>query len=184
MFRVAEIKRGKNCLNLSRSAILKYYAMKRSEIIKLIIICTVILALGYSGSFFVREANDWYETLKKPVFTPPAWVFGPVWTVLYLLMGVALFLVLRSGTGTAKGKTAVACFILQFVFNLLWTPLFFGLKQPWIAFGNIVILWLAVLATIGSFHRVSKIAGLLLVPYFIWISFAAILNVSICILNQ
>ncbi|OQA02729.1 MAG: TspO/MBR family protein [Planctomycetes bacterium ADurb.Bin401] len=171
-------------MGLFNEKVFRGNGMKRSEIIKLIIICVVILALGYSGSFFVREADNWYESLKKPIFTPPGWFFGPVWTVLYLLMGVAFFLVLRSGTGTAKGKTATACFIFQFVFNLLWTPLFFGLKQPLIAFGDIVILWLAVLATVGSFYRVSKIAGLLLVPYFIWISFAAILNASICLLNQ
>ncbi|HBG25694.1 MAG: TspO protein [Planctomycetes bacterium GWF2_41_51] len=158
--------------------------MKSSEIKTLVIICILILALGYSGSFFVRGANEWYETLKKPVFTAPGWVFGPVWTVLYLLMGIAFFLILRKGIGSAAGKTATACFIMQFIFNLLWTPVFFGLKQPLIAFGVIVILWLAVLATTWSFYRVSKIAGTLLIPYLLWVSFAAILNASICILNQ
>lgn len=158
--------------------------MKRAEIIRLVVICGVLLAVGYGGSFFVRGSFDWYQTLKKPVFTPPSWVFGPVWTVLYLLMGIAFFIVLRKGLSSAAGKTATACFIFQLVFNVLWTPIFFGLKQPLIAFGDIVILWLAVLATVGSFYRVSKAAAILLVPYFLWISFAAVLNAAICILNQ
>lgn len=158
--------------------------MRKNEILTLVIFCAVILILGGSGGLFVGHNMDWYQTLKKPFFTPPSGVFGPVWTVLYLLMGISLFLVWRTETSAAKRKTAIACFIFQFVFNLLWTPIFFGMKQPLIALGDIVILWLAIFATVSSFLRVSKIAGILLLPYIIWVSFAAILNASICILNQ
>jgi len=110
-------------------------------------------------------------------------VFGPVWTVLYIMMASAFFLVWRKGTANPKGKTAVACFIFQFVFNLLWTPIFFGLKMPMLAFGEIVVLWLAVCATAGSFYRVSKPAAILLIPYFLWVSFAAVLNEAIYMMN-
>jgi len=157
--------------------------MKRADIIKLIICISFPLAVGFAGSFFVRGSMDWYQTLQKPLFTPPGWVFGPVWTVLYLLMGISFFLVLQKGPTAAAGKTATACFILQIIFNAMWTPIFFGFRQPLIAFGDIVILWLAVLATVGSFYKVSKIAAILLVPYVLWVSFAMVLNAMICTLN-
>jgi benzodiazapine receptor len=158
--------------------------VKPDEIKKFVISCLSVLAAGFAGSFFVSHSSGWYEALKKPVFTPPAWVFGPVWTVLYLLMGIALFLVWRKGVSSAAGKTAIAAFILQMVLNVIWTPIFFGLKLPLIAFGDIVMLWLAVITTILSFWKVSRPAAILLLPYIIWVSFAAILNVSFCLLNQ
>jgi translocator protein len=158
--------------------------MKPDEIKKLAISCAAVLGAGLAGSVFVTSSSGWYEALKKPVFTPPAWVFGPVWTVLYLLMGIALFLVWRKGFSNAAGKTALAAFILQMVFNIIWTPIFFGFKQPLIAIGDIVMLWLAVITTILSFWKVSRLAGILLLPYIIWVSFAAILNAGIYLLNQ
>ena len=141
------------------------------------------MAVGFAGSFFVSGSTDWYRTLQKPCFNPPNWVFGPVWTVLYLLIGLSFFLIWRKGLANAAGKTAKACFILQMVFNAMWTPIFFGLKQPLIAFGDIMVLWLAVLAAVGSFYKVSKIAAILFVPYLLWVSFAAVLNAAICMLN-
>ena len=158
--------------------------MKRGDIIKLIICCGLPLAIGFGGSFFVGNSLDWYQSLQKPVFNPPSWVFGPVWTAIYLLMGISFFLIWQKGLTGAAGKTALACFILQLVFNAFWTPIFFGAKQPLIAFADIVILWLAIAATIGSFYRVSKPAAVLLVPYIVWVSFAAVLNAAICMLNQ
>jgi translocator protein len=158
--------------------------MKPDDIKKLVISCLAVLGAGFAGSFFVTHSSGWYEALKKPVFTPPAWVFGPVWTVLYLLMGIALFLVWRKGVASAAGKTAIAAFILQMVLNVIWTPIFFGFKQPLIALGEIVMLWLAVITTILSFWKVSRPAGILLLPYIIWVSFAAILNAGFCLLNQ
>lgn len=159
--------------------------MNSGDIKKLIICLVVVLCIGIIGSFFVSSsALDWFRTLQKPVFTPPAWLFGPVWTVLYILMAISAFLVWRKGLDTAAGKTAAAAFILQLVFNGLWTPIFFGLRLPLIALGDIVILWLAVFATITSFWKVSKLAAVLLIPYMIWLSFAAVLNAFIYLLNR
>lgn len=157
--------------------------MKRPEVIKLIISCSVPLAVGFAGSFFTANSLDWYHTLQKPAFNPPDWVFAPVWIVLYLLMGVSAFLVWRKEPADTVVKVALTCFILQLVFNAIWTPIFFGMKQPLIAFGDIIMLWLAVAATIICFYRVSKISAVLLVPYIMWVSFAVILNVAICMLN-
>jgi tryptophan-rich sensory protein len=158
-------------------------AMKRAEVIKLIICCSLPLAIGFAGTFFTNSL-DWYQTLQKPAFNPPNWVFAPVWTVLYLLIGISFFLVWRKGLANAAGRTALACFILQLVFNALWTPIFFGAKQPLIAFADIVLLWLAIAATIVSFYKISKLSAILLVPYIVWVSFAAVLNAAICMLNQ
>jgi tryptophan-rich sensory protein len=144
----------------------------------------VPLAIGFTGSFFTNSSLDWYQALAKPIFTPPSWVFTPVWTVLYLLMGIAAFLVWRKGLVSAAGKTAAAAFILQLVFNALWVPIFFGAKQPLFAFMDIVMLWLAVITTVVSFKRVSKPAAILLVPYMAWVSFATVLNAGIYMLNR
>lgn len=156
--------------------------MKRTEVIKLIICCTVPLAVGFGGSFFVG-LSDWYQALAKPAFNPPSWIFAPVWTVLYLLMGIAAFLVWRKEPANAAVKVAMACFILQLVFNAVWTPIFFGAKQPLIAFADIVLLWLAIASSIICFYRISKLSAFLLLPYILWVSFAAVLNAAICMLN-
>jgi tryptophan-rich sensory protein len=157
--------------------------MKRAEVIKLVICCGVPLGVGYGGSFFTNSL-DWYQTIQKPAFNPPDWVFAPVWTVLYLLMGGAAFLVWRKGPANMAVRVALACFILQLVFNALWMPIFFGAKQPLIAFGDIILLWLAIAATIICFYRISKLSAILLVPYILWVSFAAVLNAAIYMLNQ
>jgi benzodiazapine receptor len=144
----------------------------------------VPLAVGFAGSFFTNSSLDWYQTLAKPIFTPPGWLFAPVWTILYLLMGISAFLVWRKGLTTAAGKTAIAAFILQLVFNALWTPIFFGAKQPLFAFMDIIMLWLAIAATIATFKRVSTPAAILFIPYMAWVSFAAVLNAAIYMLNR
>ncbi len=157
--------------------------MKRAEVIKLVISCSVPLAVGFGGSFFTGSL-DWYQALAKPAFNPPSWAFAPVWTALYLLMGISAFLVWGKEPADAAVKVALACFVLQLVFNALWTPIFFGARQPLIAFGDIILLWLAIAATIICFYRVNKLSAILLVPYIIWVSFAAVLNAAICMLNQ
>ncbi|MFA5293104.1 MAG: TspO/MBR family protein [Phycisphaerae bacterium] len=157
---------------------------KTNDIVKLIICCGAVLGVGFAGSFFVSNSSQWYQSLEKPAFTPPSYVFGPVWTVLYLLIGVSAFLVWRKGIANAAGRTAAAAFILQFIFNAAWTLIFFGIKQPLIALGDIVMLWLAIIAMIVSFRKVSTLAAVLLVPYIMWVSLAVVLNAAICILNQ
>jgi benzodiazapine receptor len=144
----------------------------------------VPLLAGGIGSLFTASALDsWYVTLAKPALNPPAWVFGPVWTTLFVLMGIAAFLVWKKVPDDRRGRMALALFGLQLVLNVLWSVLFFGLRSPGAAFIEIVILWGAILATIVAFARVSKPAAWLLLPYILWVSFAGYLNYSIYILN-
>ena len=156
-----------------------------SRAIKLILAVAVPLAVGgLSGFATSRGVDTWYPTLIKPSFNPPAWVFGPTWTVLYILMGVALVLVWRQGLGKPGVRLALALFAVQLVLNALWSILFFGLQSPEWAFAEIILLWLAIVATLWAFRSVTPAAGWFLVPYLAWVSFAAVLNGSIWILNR
>jgi tryptophan-rich sensory protein len=156
-----------------------------SNAIKLLLAVAVSLAIGgLSGLATARGVDNWYPTLGKPSFNPPAWVFGPTWTVLYILMGVALFLVWRQGLDTTGVKLALTVFAVQFVLNALWSIIFFGMRSPAWAFAEILVLWLAIVATLWACWRVTPVAGRLLVPYLAWVSFAAVLNGSIWILNR
>lgn len=157
---------------------------KGSKIFKLVISILVCQGAGIVGSIFTSPAiSTWYITLQKPSFNPPNWIFAPVWTLLFLLMGISLYLIWSKGLEDKKIKTAVFVFGIQLVLNIFWSFLFFGLQSPLYAFIEIVILWLAILLTIISFHKISKIAAYLLLPYILWVSFAAVLNFSILILN-
>lgn len=140
------------------------------------------LCFAASGTAVFVAVDGWYAGLLKPAWNPPAWVFGPVWTSLYVLMAVAAWLVWREGGWKAQGQ-ALVLFLLQWLLNALWTPLFFGMHSPGLAFAEIVTLWLALAATLKSFWRVRKSAGILLVPYLAWVSLAAALNFTIWRLN-
>jgi benzodiazapine receptor len=132
------------------------------------------------GALFIP--GEWYAALKKPGWNPPAWVFGPVWSALYTMMAVAAWLVWRQG-GFAARRGPLLAFLAQLALNALWTPLFFGLHRSGLAFAEIVLLWLAIAATIAVFRPVSRTAMLLLVPYLAWVSFAAALNFTLWRLN-
>jgi translocator protein len=136
-----------------------------------------------SGLFTTRGIAEWYANIAKPSFTPPNAVFGPVWTVLYFMMGCALYLVWRRWDGSAALKAALAVFIAQLLLNGLWSFLFFGLRSPLAGLIDIVVLWAAIIATIALFWRISRPAGLLLVPYAAWVTFASVLNWSLWRLN-
>jgi tryptophan-rich sensory protein len=142
------------------------------------------LALSFTpawiGSFF--PPGEWYAHLVKPALTPPGWVFGPVWTLLYALMGAAAWLVWRLHS-LAGAILPLSLFLLQLVLNALWTCAFFGLKNPGLALLNIVALWLAILATLIAFRRYYQPAGQLLIPYLLWVSFAVYLNLQFWRLN-
>lgn len=139
---------------------------------------------GLVGAIFTTPAiPTWYASLRKPFFTPPSWVFAPVWLTLYTLMGIALYIVWKKGIAKQEVRRAVSLFGIQLVLNVLWSAVFFGAKSPLFGFVTIVLLWLALLATIVVFYRISKVAGILLIPYFVWGSFASILNFSILMLN-
>ncbi len=139
---------------------------------------------GLSGFATARGVQEWYPTLTKPPFNPPAWVFGPVWTLLYVMMGVAAYLVWRKGWENEAVKVALAFYLVQLILNGLWSLLFFGMQSPALAFAEILLLWFAIAATIVWFWRVSPAAGILLLPYEAWVSFAALLNGSLWLLNR
>lgn len=124
----------------------------------------------------------WYAELMKPSWSPPASLFGPVWTLLYVLMAVAAWLVWREG-GWARQRRPLTLYLVQLVLNAAWTPIFFGLRQPGWALIEIIVLWLAILATMLAFARAQRIAAFLLVPYLAWVSFAAFLNFTLWRLN-
>lgn len=153
-----------------------------NKISKLVISILLPAAAGTIGSLFTFSAiPTWYAALTKPAFGPPNWLFGPVWTILYLMMGIAMFLVWQKAKAV---KPYLRVFIIQLILNALWSIVFFGQQNPGLAFVVIVALWLAILWNIILFLRVSKTAGWLLVPYLLWVSFASILNYSIFALNR
>jgi tryptophan-rich sensory protein len=167
--------------------------MKKYKAFRLAIAIIGCELAGAVGSLFTAPAiPGWYSGLIKPAINPPAWIFGPVWTILFALMGVAAWIVWEKGNrperglwpdlGTKEG-TALAVFISQLALNILWSIIFFGWHAPGAAFAEIIFLWLAIAATILAFWRVSKKAAGLLVPYLIWVSFAAYLNYLIWTLN-
>lgn len=159
--------------------------MKGNEIMKLAISIIICLAAGFIGSIFTnRSIPIWYESLKKPSFNPPGWLFGPVWTALFILMGISLFLIWQKGLHYNGVKIALIVFGIQLILNILWSILFFGLRAPQAAFIEIIILWILILITILTFYPISKIAALLLLPYILWVSFASILNFSLWRLNR
>jgi tryptophan-rich sensory protein len=137
-------------------------------------------AAASMGALFMP--GEWYAALKKPPWNPPDWVFGPVWSTLYAMMAVAAWLVWRQG-GFARQRRPLGVFLTQLALNALWTPLFFGLQRPGLAFAGIIALWLAIAWTIAAFWRVHRVAAWLLAPYLAWVSFAAVLNGTLWSLN-
>ncbi len=145
---------------------------------------------GWLALCFVASAtgglvstDDWFAGLAKPSWNPPSWIFGPVWSLLYIQMAIAAWLVWRKGGFKAQGRP-LGLFLVQWLLNALWTPLFFGMHRPGLAFAEICLLWVALLATVWAFWRVRRAAGVLLMPYLAWVSFAAVLNFTIWQLNR
>ncbi|MBN2422884.1 tryptophan-rich sensory protein [Candidatus Woesearchaeota archaeon] len=158
--------------------------MVKINYLKLIASIVICQSAGIIGSFFTASSvNTWYLTLNKPSFNPPSWVFGPVWITLYFLMGISLYIIWNNYKNTKKSGLALILFSFQLLLNSLWSILFFGLRNPFLAFIEIVLLWTAILLTILYFYRISKTAAYLLIPYILWVSFAAVLNFSIFYLN-
>jgi len=144
-------------------------------------VCLVVCFSAASMGALFRP-GAWYAGLNKPSWNPPGWVFGPVWSALYTMMAVAAWLVWQRG-GFGAQRKALAWFIIQLALNAAWTPLFFGLHLPSVAFGEILLLWAAIVATLRAFFQVNNLAGWLLTPYLAWVSFAAVLNFTIWRLN-
>ncbi len=157
--------------------------MKRSNGIKLIISIVLCVSLGSVGGLVtVNEIPTWYTTLNKPSFNPPNWLFGPVWTTLYVLMGISVYLIWKQPVSTERNK-ALQLFILQFILNFCWSFIFFGLHATGWALMEMIALWILILLSILHFAKHSKTAAWLLVPYIAWVSFALLLNAAIWRLN-
>jgi tryptophan-rich sensory protein len=158
--------------------------LKATEFLKLgasVFLCQIA---GFLGALFTAPAiPTWYAALKKPFFTPPNWIFSPVWISLFILMGISLFFVWRR-QDHPQFRKALIFFFVQLVLNVLWSLSFFGLRAPLLGLIDIVLLWVAILFTILNFLKVSKFAGALLLPYLVWVSFATLLNFSLWILNR
>jgi benzodiazapine receptor len=150
-------------------------------LISAIVLCELAGALG--SIFTFPSIEGWYYKLVKPSFSPHNWVFGPVWTTLYFLMGVSVYLVWEKGVKKKNVRNSLLVFGVQLVLNILWSILFFGLHSPLYGFICIILLWIAIAVTITKFYRVSKTAGLLQLPYILWVTFAAVLNFYIWRLN-
>jgi translocator protein len=144
-----------------------------------IVLC---LAAGAVGAI-VSGPDAWYQSLNKPTWTPPSWVFAPVWTTLYILMAIAAWQVWEQRSA-ANVRTPIALFLVQLALNAAWTWIFFGLHRPDWAFFELVVLWLAVVATAATFYRIRPMAALLLLPYLGWTTFAAALNGAIWLMNR
>jgi translocator protein len=160
----------------------RFKGLETVVLIACILLCELV---GLIGALATRPAiGTWYQSLEKPFFSPPNWIFGPAWTILYGLMGIAAFLVWRKGLHITEVRRALAWFCLQLALNGVWSWLFFGLRSPLLGLIDIVLLWFVILRTIHSFLKVSRSSGWLLLPYIAWVSFALLLNSFIWVLNR
>ncbi|MCX7732701.1 MAG: tryptophan-rich sensory protein [candidate division WOR-3 bacterium] len=155
----------------------------RRNLLKPVASIAVPLIIGFLGSMFTRQSvGNWFVTLKKPVFAPPNWLFAPAWALLYIMMGIAFYLIWQQGY-SVKLRWALVVYGLQLILNLLWSLFFFGLRSPLLGLVDIVLLWILVIINTILFYHLRHAAGLLLIPYILWLTFALLLNLSIVILN-
>jgi len=154
------------------------------NILKLITSIVLCFLVAFLGSLVtISSIPTWYAQLNKPFFSPPNWIFGPVWTALYFLMAVSLYIVWNKNLKNRTKENAMKVFIFQLILNLFWSLVFFGLHQPFLAYITIIILWIAIFMTIKYFYKISKMSAYLLVPYIIWVTLASVLNLAIVALN-
>lgn len=157
---------------------------KETNVLKLLLAIVICEAAGILGSLFTASAiPTWYVLLVKPSFSPPSWLFGPVWVVLYMLMGISLYIIWERGFKKPQVKKAITLFTIQLIFNAAWSLIFFGLHNISLAFIEIIAMWILIVAVIFKFLKIEKIAAYLLIPYLIWVTFASYLNFSIWRLN-
>lgn len=159
--------------------------MTFKKLLGLILAIVICQMAGVIGSVFTFDAiPTWYVTLQKPTFSPPNWVFGPVWVTLYTLMGISIFIIWQEGIKNKKVKEAVYWFGAQLFFNAIWSIIFFGLKDVFLALVVISIMWVLIVVTITKFWKINKISAYILLPYLAWVSLASVLNYNIWILNR
>ena len=169
-----------------RLTILTFKKKKMSRLMKILVMVVTCVAVGYFSGIITRQSVDtWFPLLEKPVFNPPAWIFAPVWTTLYIMMGIAAGIVWGKIDHEKESvKKALLFFAIQLALNFLWSFLFFGMKNPLLALIEIVILWLMIYETYLKFRKIDSMAGYLFIPYLLWVSFAMVLNGSIWWLNR
>ncbi len=154
------------------------------KIKKLITALALPQLAGLIGAFFTMESvKTWYVDINKPFFTPPNWIFAPVWTLLYLMMGISHYLIWTSKTKEVTKKAAFNYYYMQLALNTLWSILFFGLQNPWLGFGGIIILLITIIQTLRYFKIINIKAFYVLLPYTAWVSFATILNLAVALMN-
>lgn len=157
--------------------------MNKTTISRFLISISIPLLVGFVSSFFtIASIDSWYLFLEKPFFNPPNWVFGPAWTILYVLMGTAFFLVWQK-KGRLFWQKEEILYLIQLVLNFFWSLIFFALQSPFWALLEIIVLWICILLTLIFFWKIDKKAGMLLIPYLAWVSFATALNTAIVLLN-
>ena len=169
---------------MKRSAALntKSAVVKAGKLFFSILVC---LSAGFIGSAATTPSiPTWYAGLRKPAFNPPNWIFAPVWTTLFILMGIAAFIVWDKGIRDKRTRFALWAFAVQLILNSLWSFIFFYFHSPFLAFLELILLWCAILWTSILFYGISRAASLLMLPYILWLSFAAVLNFSILLLNK
>ena len=157
---------------------------KLPKVLKLAASIIICLSAGAIGSIFtISQVNSWYLTLNKPFFNPPSWVFSPVWTTLFILMGISLYIVWNKGIERRNVKQALYIFGIQLILNVSWSAVFFGMENLLGGLIVIILLWIAIFITIIRFKKISKPAAYLLIPYIAWVTFAGLLNLVIWIIN-
>lgn len=154
-----------------------------SNYLKFALSIVLCLLAGVGGAVFTQDSLGWYFTLHKPLFRPPNWLFSPVWIVLYITMGISFYLIWKKGFSHRDAKYAFVIFIVQLIFNASWSVIFFGGRSIFGGLLVIFVLWLLIFLTIFAFYRINTAAAYILIPYFIWVSYASILNFSIWRLN-
>ncbi len=157
--------------------------MMKQKIIPLLGFLLLTFVAAFIGSSFTTpNIASWYSTLAKPSFAPPNWLFAPVWTILYILMAIAAFLIYQKREHF-QAKSALIFYFVQLILNSLWSIIFFGMHNPQLAFFEIIVLWIFILVTLIKFYKIHRTAGLLFIPYLLWVSFASFLNLFIWLLN-
>jgi tryptophan-rich sensory protein len=158
--------------------------MKKSRLIKLILSLLLPLGVGAIAGIFTADAiPEWYATLNRPVFNPPNWLFGPVWTILYIIMGISLFLIWKNENSRER-NLAILVFMIQLFLNFAWSFLFFYFHAIGLAFIEIILLWISIIVMLVLFYKIKPVLAYMNVPYFLWVTFAAILNGSYYFLNR
>lgn len=158
--------------------------MNRSQLFKLIVSVALPLSVGaVAGIITAQSIEGWYNTLSKPSFNPPNWIFGPVWTTLYILMGISFFLVWKQKESASRSQ-AITVFLLQLLCNFAWSLIFFYFKMIGLAFVEIILLWISIVFMLFLFYKIKPVSAWINIPYLLWVSFATVLNASLYFLNR